>query len=205
MCSNEVSTHIFLGEFSNLRKATISFMSVSPSVRMEQLGCHQTYFHKILYLRTLRKSVKKFKFCYILTTIIGTIHEDRYTFLFISPSVFLRMKIISDRSCRENQITHFVFSNVFSEKRVVYEIMWKKLLLSGAGHRWQYGACALHAGQLRLQTLTVRLCSNFCFSTATMVARTRLNVTLYVYCLSVCVFLSLTSSRRMNWTCRRNG
>ena len=25
---------------------------------------------------------------------------------------------------------------------------------SGAGHRWQYGACALHAGYLRLQTHT---------------------------------------------------
>jgi hypothetical protein len=29
-----------------------------------------------------------------------------------------------------------------------------RILYSGAGHRWQYGACALHAGYLRLQAHT---------------------------------------------------
>ena len=33
------------------------------------------------------------------------------------------------------------------------------------------------------------LCHSYCFSTATMVARTRLNVTLYLHCLS-CLYLS---------------
>jgi hypothetical protein len=47
---------------------------------------------------------------------------------------------------------------------------------------WQYGACALHAGYLRLQTHTLMLCNTHYFSTATMVARTRLDVTLYVEC-----------------------
>jgi len=32
-------------------------------------------------------------------------------------------------------------------------------------------------------TRTHRICNIYCFSTATMVARTRLNVTLYVHCL----------------------
>jgi len=31
---------------------------------------------------------------------------------------------------------------------------------------------------------TLRLCNAYCLSTAAMVARTRLNVTLYVHCLS---------------------
>ena len=31
---------------------------------------------------------------------------------------------------------------------------------------------------------TLRICNTYCFSTATMVARRRLNVTLYVRCLS---------------------
>jgi len=31
---------------------------------------------------------------------------------------------------------------------------------------------------------TLRICSNYCFITTTMVARTRLSVTLYVHCLS---------------------
>ena len=56
-----------------------------------------------------------------------------------------------------------------------------KILYNGAG---QYGALALLSGYLRLQTHTLRICNTHCFSTATMVARTRLNVTSYVHCLS---------------------
>ena len=40
--------------------------------------------------------------------------------------------------------THFVFNNLFSAYRAVYEIMWKTL--------YNQTAFALHAGQLRLQT-----------------------------------------------------
>jgi len=46
----------------------------------------------------------------------------------ISRSFLLRMRNVSDRSCRENQNTHFVFSNFFFENRVIYEIMWKNML-----------------------------------------------------------------------------
>jgi len=34
-------------------------------------------------------------------------------FLIISRSVLLRKRNVSDNSCRENQSTHFVFSNFF--------------------------------------------------------------------------------------------
>ena len=50
--------------------------------------------------------------------------------------------------------------------------------------RWQYGTCTLHAGYLRLRINTPRLCNSHLFSTAIMVARMSLNVTLYVLCLS---------------------
>jgi hypothetical protein len=53
------------------------------------------------------------------------------------------------------------------------------ILQSEAGYRWQYGACALHAGYLRLQIHTHRLCNTHCFYNATTVTRTRLIVTLY--------------------------
>jgi hypothetical protein len=36
------------------------------------------------------------------------------------------MKHVSDKSCTENQNTHFMSNNFFSENRAVYEIMWKK-------------------------------------------------------------------------------
>jgi len=37
------------------------------------------------------------------------------------------MRNISDKSCRENQDTHFMFNNFFFslENRAVYGIMWK--------------------------------------------------------------------------------
>jgi len=35
------------------------------------------------------------------------------------------MRNVTDRSCRENQNTHFIFSNFF-ENSAVDEIMWKK-------------------------------------------------------------------------------
>jgi hypothetical protein len=44
----------------------------------------------------------------------------------------------------------------------------------------KYGACALRAGLLNLQTHTLRICNTYCFSAATMFARTPLNITLYV-------------------------
>jgi hypothetical protein len=43
----------------------------------------------------------------------GTLHEYLIIFTIISPSVLLRMRNVSDKSCRENQNTHFVFGNFF--------------------------------------------------------------------------------------------
>jgi hypothetical protein len=74
--------------------------------------------------------------------------------MIISGCVLVRMGNVSDKSCTENQNTHFVFNNVFPENRAFYKVMWKKILYSGAGHGWQYDACALHARYLRLQTHT---------------------------------------------------
>jgi hypothetical protein len=56
-----------LGAFEKLRKRTISFvmsvcLSVRPSVRVEQLGCHWQEFNEITYLSIFRKSVEKIQF-----------------------------------------------------------------------------------------------------------------------------------------------
>ena len=53
----------------------------------------------------------KFKYHSNLTRITGTLHEDRYTFLIISRSFLLRNEKCSDKSCRENQNTHFMFNS----------------------------------------------------------------------------------------------
>jgi len=104
------------------------------------------------------------------------------TFMVMSRSFLLRMRNVSEKGCRENQKTHFTFSNIFSfENRVVHEIMWKS---SAEPDRPQiifhmFIACWIH---------TLRLCNTYCFSTATAFARPRLHITLYVLCLSCLKF-----------------
>jgi len=41
------------------------------------------------------------------------------------------MRNTSDKSCRENQNTHFVFSSFFQKNRAFYEKMWKKYFAAG--------------------------------------------------------------------------
>jgi len=84
---------------------------------MENLDSHWTDFYDLRYLSIFRKSVeKKIKFHYNMTRITSTLRKDQYTLFIISRSVLLRMGNVSDKSCRENQNTHFVFSNyVFSK------------------------------------------------------------------------------------------
>jgi hypothetical protein len=58
-----------------------------------------------------------------------TLHEGKYTFLIISYTLLLRN--VSNRSCRENQNTHFMLNNfplpLPAESHATYEIMWKKM------------------------------------------------------------------------------
>ena len=46
----------------------------------------------------------------------GTLHEDPCVFMTMPRLVLLRMRNVSDKICRENQNTHFVFSNFFFRK-----------------------------------------------------------------------------------------
>jgi len=63
--------------------------------------------------------------------ITGTLHEEQYTFSIIFRSVHLRMRNVSDKSCRGTQNTDFVFNNFFFENRAVYEIMWENNVYQG--------------------------------------------------------------------------
>jgi hypothetical protein len=62
-----------------------------------------------------------------------SLHEDKYTFLIISCSFLLRIKNVSDESCRENQNTRFVFNNSPPppENLAVYETMWRNIVEPG--------------------------------------------------------------------------
>jgi len=49
----------FLGAFVKLKEATIDFLPVCLSVRMEQPGPHWTNYYEILYFSIFRKSTHK--------------------------------------------------------------------------------------------------------------------------------------------------
>jgi hypothetical protein len=49
-----------------------------------------------------------------------TLHEDLCTFM-ISPSVFLIIGSVSEKSCRENQNKHFTFNNFLRNSRRLWE------------------------------------------------------------------------------------
>ena len=56
----------------------------------------------------------------------GTL-QDQYIFSIIFPSILLRVKNVSDKRCRENPNTHYIFNYMSFENRAVYEIKWKIL------------------------------------------------------------------------------
>jgi len=43
----------------------------------------------------------------------ATLHEDLCSLMIVSRRIILRMGNVSDKSCRENQNAHFMFSNFF--------------------------------------------------------------------------------------------
>jgi hypothetical protein len=62
-----------------------------------------------------------------MTIIKGTFPEDLCKCMVIYRYVFLRMRNISDRSCRGNQNARLMFCP-FSENCAVYEIIWKDMV-----------------------------------------------------------------------------
>ena len=87
-------------------------MSVRPSAWNNSAPIGRI-FHEIWHLNIFRRSVRKIQFSLKSDKISGTLHEDQFKFLIISRSVLLRMRNVSDKSCRENQNTHFMFCNFF--------------------------------------------------------------------------------------------
>ena len=106
--------------FEKLQEATISFvMSVCPSVSLSV--CPSAWFNSAATGRIFMKfntyvfskiCRENFKFHQNLTRTSDTLREDNYRILKISRSVLLRMKNVSDKSCRENWNTHSIINNV---------------------------------------------------------------------------------------------
>jgi len=90
-------------------------------------------FPRNLVLRTFFfwKICRENSFHQNLTRITGTLHEDHYTFM-VSCRIILRMRNVSDRTCKASQNAHFIFCIPLPpHNRAVYEIIWKNIVERG--------------------------------------------------------------------------
>ena len=108
-----VTIIVILGAFAKLRKATISFVmcqfawnNSAPTGRV---------FMKFDIWELFEKSFENIQVSLKYDKNNGTLHKDLCTFMIISHWILRRMRNVSDRSCRENQNTHFMINN-FSQK-----------------------------------------------------------------------------------------
>ena len=113
----------------------------------------------------------KCKFHSNLTRIMGTLHEVVYAFMIIHRWNILRMRNVSDKSCRENKNTHFMFNDfVFSFFRKSCRLWDKVQKYCTAGQaagdsitRWMRFACRAPTQQHRHNLLILNA---YCLSTA---------------------------------------
>ena len=101
--------------FAKLQVTASFIMCVCLSVSLSgwnnsaSIGRILMKFHIWVFFKNLSR---KFKFHYTPNRTTGTLHEDVWTFM-ISHLILVRMKNVSDKSCRENQNTHLCFVTFF--------------------------------------------------------------------------------------------
>jgi hypothetical protein len=116
-----------LGALAKLRKATIRFtISACPNL-LRPRGKTGRIFIAFHTWVCFGESVEKIYTALKSDKNKDTLHEEVCTFMTASRWFRLRMRKFPKRSCRENQITHFMLIAAFSVCRAVYEIMWKTM------------------------------------------------------------------------------
>jgi hypothetical protein len=132
-----------LDAFAKLRKLTISYvMSVCPS------AWNSTPTGRIIYIMYFSKICwKKIQVSLKSNKNNGTLHDDLCTFMIISAWILLRVRKVSDKNCKQNQNTHFMFNNLHShpQNRAVCKKMRKNMVEADR-------PCTSHVGKLRLDT-----------------------------------------------------
>jgi len=112
-----------------------SASSVRPSVRTEQLGLHWAGFHEIWYSSIFRKLVEKIHISLKSGKNGGSFTRRPICIFFIVSRSVLRMRNNSDKRCRENQNTQFMFNTFFKKNHAVYDIMWETYFRGGHATR----------------------------------------------------------------------
>jgi len=74
---------------------------------------------------------------------MGTLQGNQYIFMIISHSVFLRIGNVSDKNCRENQNTHFMFSFFFFKSCCLWDNVENNLQLNNPDDNMAHVYCML--------------------------------------------------------------
>jgi hypothetical protein len=148
-------------------------------IRMEQISSYCTDFHTIWYFSKICRKNSS------LIQLTGTLHEKPSVHMWYLTELFLEWEMFQTKFV--DKINTFYVQQLFPQSRSVYEIMWKNY---GRARRatddkiTRRMRFACRKTKARIQT-HLKTCNIYCFSTATMVARTRLDVTFYY---SACLF-----------------
>ena len=118
-----------------------------------------------------------------MTTLMGSLHEQQYTFLLHLAQFFLEWEML------QRKLKHpFYVQNLFFPKCMLF-YGYGNVLYSQRGHRWHYDVHHMLDTKSYKHTLSIR--NAFCFSTGINIAHTCLNVILYAHCPSA-LFLGST-------------
>ena len=175
--------------------------SVRPSVRTsawKNSAPTGRIFMKLNIWVFFQKTVKKMQASLKSDKINGYFTWRPLDILIISRSVLLRMRNVWDKIVEEIK--------TFSFNRVVYETIWKIFLEPNRTQMtiWPMPiTCWIpKATNTHTHTHTHRLCNTHCYSTATIIARKRFSVTLYLLCQS-CFFIIWDIKFHVDACCRR--
>jgi len=101
----------FLGAFAELRKATVGFVvSLCPSA-WNSLASTRQIFMKFGIWGFFEHMSRDFKFHWNMSK-WGVLCVKTYSCMILS-WIVLRMRNVLDKSCRGNQKSHFIFSNLY--------------------------------------------------------------------------------------------
>jgi hypothetical protein len=148
-------------------------------MRLEQTRFHWTDLDEICHLGFFENLLRKLKLHENLTNITSSLYEDVFTFMTVSRWVLFRLRNILDKVVEKIK-THILCSVTFFRKSCCLWDNVEKIWRNQRGHGWRYKM--EHGFTTRARTQIV--CKTYCFSTATMVSRTRMSVTLYAHRLS---------------------
>ena len=115
---SENEIFVLLDMFAMLWEVAVSFIKSVHLYNYNSAPTGQIFINFDIWV-FFENLLRRFKFYWNVTRTTGALCEGLCTCMIISYSVPLRMRNVPDRSCREVQNTHFMFSNVFTENHSI--------------------------------------------------------------------------------------